>query len=60
MLILNKIIDQNIKMLDQFENREERVLKYFLGMLMKETKSQANPNIANNVLNKLIKNRLKK
>ena len=58
--ILNKIIDQNIKMLDQFENREERVLKYFLGMLMKETKSQANPNIANNVLNKLIKNRLKK
>lgn len=57
--ILNKIIDQNIKMLDQFENREERVLKYFLGMLMKETKGQANPNIANNVLNKLIKNRLK-
>ena len=58
--ILNKIIDQNVKMLDQFANREERVLKYFLGMLMKETKGQANPNIANEILNKIIKNRLKK
>ena len=58
--ILNKIIDQNVKMLDQFANREERVLKYFLGMLMKETNGQANPNIANEILNKIIKNRLKK
>lgn len=58
--ILNKIINQNVKMLDQFANREERVLKYFLGMLMKETKGQANPNIANEILNKIIKNRLKK
>lgn len=58
--ILDKIIDQNVKMLDQFANREERVLKYFLGMLMKETKGQANPNIANEILNKIIKNRLKK
>ena len=58
--ILDKIIDQNVKMLDQFANREERVLKYFLGMLMKETKGQANPNVANEILNKIIKNRLKK
>lgn len=58
--ILDKIINQNVKMLDQFANREERVLKYFLGMLMKETKGQANPNIANEILNKIIKNRLKK
>lgn len=58
--ILDKIIDQNVKMLDQFANREERVLKYFLGMLMKETNGQANPNIANEILNKIIKNRLKK
>lgn len=58
--ILDKIINQNVKMLDQFANREERVLKYFLGILMKETKGQANPNIANEILNKIIKNRLKK
>ena len=58
--ILDKIINQNVKMLDQFANREERVLKYFLGMLMKETKGQANPNIANEILNEIIKNRLKK
>ena len=58
--ILDKIINQNVKMLDQFANREERVLKYFLGMLMKETNGQANPNIANEILNKIIKNRLKK
>jgi Glu-tRNA(Gln) amidotransferase subunit E-like FAD-binding protein len=58
--MLNKIIDQNVKMLEQFENREERVLKYFLGILMKETKGQANPNISNKILNKIIKSRLNK
>ena len=58
--ILNKIVDQNVKMLEQFENREERVLKYYLGILMKETKGQANPNISNKILNKIIKSRLNK
>ena len=58
--LLNKIIDKNLKMLDQYETREERVLKFYLGMLMAETKGQANPKISNNILIKIIKSRLKK
>ncbi len=58
--LLNKIIDKNLKMLDQYESREERVLKFYLGLLMAETKGQANPKISNNILIKIIKNRLKK
>ena len=58
--LLNKIIDQNINMLSNYNNRSERVLKFYLGMLMKETNGQANPNIANKILIKLIKNRINK
>ncbi|MBP5256758.1 MAG: Asp-tRNA(Asn)/Glu-tRNA(Gln) amidotransferase subunit GatB [Mycoplasma sp.] len=58
--LLNKIIDKNPKMLEQYENRTERVLKYYLGMLMAETKGQANPKISNEILLKIIKKRLRK
>ena len=58
--LLNKIIDQNINMLSNYNNRSERVLKFYLGMLMKETNGQANPNIANKILIKLIENRINK
>ncbi|MCF0227210.1 MAG: Asp-tRNA(Asn)/Glu-tRNA(Gln) amidotransferase subunit GatB [Malacoplasma sp.] len=57
---LIKIVDDNIKMLEQYETRGERVLKFYLGMLMKETHGQANPNVANEVLLEIIKEKLKK
>ena len=47
-------------MLEQYDNRKERVLKYYLGMLMAETKGQANPKTSNEVLIKIITNKLKK
>ena len=58
--LLNKIIDKNPNMLEQYDNRKERVLKYYLGMLMAETKGQANPKTSNEVLIKIITNKLKK
>ena len=58
--LLNKIIDKNSQMLEQYENRAERVLKYYLGILMAETKGQANPKMSNDILLKIIKNRLNK
>ena len=57
---LLKIVDANIKMLEQYETRGERVLKFYLGMLMKETHGQANPVVANEVLLEIIKEKLKK
>lgn len=58
--LLNKIIDKNPNMLEQYDNRKERVLKYYLGILMAETKGQANPKTSNEVLIKIITNKLKK
>ncbi len=57
--LLNKIIDKNPNMLEQYDNRKERVLKYYLGILMAETKGQANPKTSNEVLIKIITNKLK-
>lgn len=52
--ILKKMIDSNLNMLDQYQDRPERVEKFFLGLLMKETRGQANPVIANELLKELI------
>ena len=32
-------------MISQYEDRSERVEKFFIGMVMKETNGQANPNV---------------
>ena len=53
--ILEKYISLNQKMLDQYNERPERVEKFFMGMVMKETNGQANPNIVNEIFKSLIK-----
>lgn len=58
--IIENLINQNMKILDEFENRPEKVNKFFLGLLMRETKGQANPQIATNILQESIKNFLSK
>lgn len=57
--ILDKYIEKNLSLLDEYENRSERVIKFFVGMVMKETKAQANPNITLELLKEKIKNKLK-
>jgi aspartyl-tRNA(Asn)/glutamyl-tRNA(Gln) amidotransferase subunit B len=49
-------IEQNQTMLAQYKERPERVEKFFIGLLMKDTKGQANPIIAINILKLLINN----
>lgn len=53
--ILHKIMNDNQSMLDQYEERPERVEKFFIGMVMKETNAQANPVITMKILKKLLK-----
>ena len=54
--ILNEMLDSIIKVNKTFINenkeRRERVSKFILGQLMKESKGQANPVIANKLVNK--------
>ncbi len=54
---LVKIITDNKSMLDQYESRPERVEKFFIGQLMKQTHGQVNPVIATKILQKLISNK---
>jgi aspartyl-tRNA(Asn)/glutamyl-tRNA(Gln) amidotransferase subunit B len=49
-----KYILENEEMLKQYHQRPERVEKFFVGLLMRDTKGQANPNIAMEILKKLL------
>ena len=42
-------------MLDQYNDRPERVEKFFIGMVMKDTNGQANPEVTTIVFNKFLK-----
>jgi aspartyl-tRNA(Asn)/glutamyl-tRNA(Gln) amidotransferase subunit B len=52
--ILTKCINNNIEMIKQNRDRAERVEKFLLGMLMKETSGQANPIISKKCLDELL------
>jgi aspartyl-tRNA(Asn)/glutamyl-tRNA(Gln) amidotransferase subunit B len=47
-------IEENPEMLAQYRQRPERVEKFFIGLLMRDTKGQANPTIAIELLKKLL------
>lgn len=51
---LQDIISKNKIMLDQYKERPERVEKFFIGQLMKETKGQANPVVSMKVFKKIV------
>jgi aspartyl-tRNA(Asn)/glutamyl-tRNA(Gln) amidotransferase subunit B len=53
--ILLDAIDNNQEIVKQYKERKERVEKFLMGIIMKETKGQANPIIAKNILSKLLK-----
>lgn len=55
---LQKIIENNKQMLNQYNSRPERVEKMFIGLLMKETKGQVNPNKSIEILRKIIKDNI--
>ncbi|MGZ9413242.1 Asp-tRNA(Asn)/Glu-tRNA(Gln) amidotransferase subunit GatB [Mycoplasma sp. 480] len=58
--ILNNLISENEQLLNDYENRPERVIKFFLGQIMKQTKGQANPQKANELTIKTIEEKIKK
>jgi len=57
--ILDKYFENNNDLLLQYKNRPERVSKFFIGMVMKETKAKANPKIVLEIFNNKIKNFIK-
>jgi aspartyl-tRNA(Asn)/glutamyl-tRNA(Gln) amidotransferase subunit B len=48
--LINKVLDDNLNVVEDYKNGNERALKYLIGQVMKESKGQANPKILNDAL----------
>ncbi|WP_028126885.1 Asp-tRNA(Asn)/Glu-tRNA(Gln) amidotransferase subunit GatB [Entomoplasma lucivorax] len=54
--LLKPLLESNQELLKQFDERPERVIKTIMGLLMKETQGNVNPDIANEILLKHLGN----
>jgi aspartyl-tRNA(Asn)/glutamyl-tRNA(Gln) amidotransferase subunit B len=52
---IDNVIAANPKQLEEFRSGKEKVLGYFVGQVMKETRGQANPGMLNELLRKKLK-----
>lgn len=48
--LVNKILDENPQVIDQYKSGKTRILGFAVGQVMKETKGQANPGIVNKLV----------
>ena len=48
--IINKVIDSNTESVNDYKSGHDRALKYLMGQVMKESKGQVNPALANKLL----------
>jgi aspartyl-tRNA(Asn)/glutamyl-tRNA(Gln) amidotransferase subunit B len=48
--IVEKVLQENQKQVQQFLEGKEKVFAHFVGQVMKETKGKANPNLVNKIL----------
>ena len=54
--IVDNIIKNNYKSVEEYQSGKDKLLGFFVGQVMKETKGQGNPKI----INQLLKEKLKK
>ena len=52
--IIENVIKNNPAEIEKLKAGEVKVLKFLIGVIMKETKGRANPKIAETILNKLL------
>ena len=55
--IINTILDNNPKSIEDYKNGLDRSIKFLMGQIMKETKGQANPKVSNELLVQELENR---
>lgn len=53
--LAKEIIEKNQAQYQQYMNGKDKLFGFFVGQLMKATKGQANPQVANKILSKLLK-----
>lgn len=50
--VVDKVIKENPKQVDQYRSGKTALLAFFVGQVMKETKGQANPQLVNEIIKK--------
>ena len=55
--IVNKVLDANEQSIIDYKDGKDRALGFLMGQVMKETKGQANPQMANEMLRKMLDQR---
>ncbi len=50
-----KILEKHPKEVQDYKNGKDKLMGFFVGQIMKETKGKANPKVLNEILNKLLK-----
>ena len=53
--IIKNVIDNNKQSVLDYQNGNERAIKYLMGQIMKETKGNANPQLVNEKLLEFLK-----
>jgi aspartyl-tRNA(Asn)/glutamyl-tRNA(Gln) amidotransferase subunit B len=54
-VVIDKVVDANPKQLAEYRSGKDKLLGYFVGQVMRETKGQANPQVLNEMLQKRLK-----
>ena len=57
--LIKTVLDNNLNVVDDYLNGNERSFKYLMGQVMKESKGKVNPKIANDLLVNLLNQRKK-
>ncbi|MEE9342348.1 MAG: Asp-tRNA(Asn)/Glu-tRNA(Gln) amidotransferase subunit GatB [Gammaproteobacteria bacterium] len=52
--IIQEVLDQNPKQIEQYKNGQEKLMGFFVGQVMKETQGKANPGEVNKLLKKML------
>ena len=55
--IVNKVLDANPQVIEQYKSGKTRILGFAVGQVMKETKGQANPGIVNKLVEQEVEKR---
>lgn len=53
--VVKKVLDSNAKSIEDYKNGKTKVLSFLVGIVMKETKGKANPQIVNKLMNEEMK-----
>lgn len=53
--VIKKVLDINLKSIEDYKNGKTKVVGFLVGVVMKETKGKANPQIVNRLMNEELK-----